>query len=509
MLPGTNFAPAGSMLIRVPPGIQPGQLIISGNGHPIRRKRAQVKNACINCQKACKKCDDGRPCQRCIKYGIEDTCRSSKRKERKKGIKRGPYKKRKHLESDMSVSSMGVIHSDIGPQHSYESHQSAHHHLVPTSVSVSSSAAVPFHYSDPRGGRSITPSQDYVLQQQQQEHRIPSSSAAVHPHHRVQHVIRRERAQTTSSAYYPSRHNMVMRPGEHDWNDVASEPSIPDAFPAQRIQASAAAAASSGISMSAAQRSGGQPLMGRGSLGIQTSSGSSPRGGISAPTNQQTRYHSLSRESFGPHSFHPHRRSTSMHSSMDRVSTIPKNQTILPPPPLPQQCMQKSQASSSQSTISTSKVITGVDPAVRVPSRPSETTIPFSLSRTNSSMPATVDGSRRSSGFTISLSKSHTEEESKEPTVSPHFHWLNSKKAHSVWNDSLPSAVAIGDRMPLEKSLKSQSLVLPPLSQLMGDKLAGFSKPDNATTVKSAIGVDNTGVATGLLSPTLVTATSS
>lgn len=49
----------------------------------------------VNCQKACKKCDDGRPCQRCIKYSLVDTCTNSVRKERKKGIKRGPYKKRK------------------------------------------------------------------------------------------------------------------------------------------------------------------------------------------------------------------------------------------------------------------------------------------------------------------------------------------------------------------------------------------------------------------------------
>ncbi|KAI8097737.1 uncharacterized protein BX664DRAFT_327148 [Halteromyces radiatus] len=57
-------------------------------------KRKQVKNACTNCQKACKKCDDARPCPRCIKYGIADTCANSVRKERKKGIKRGPYKRR-------------------------------------------------------------------------------------------------------------------------------------------------------------------------------------------------------------------------------------------------------------------------------------------------------------------------------------------------------------------------------------------------------------------------------
>ncbi|CEG63394.1 Putative Potential fungal zinc cluster transcription factor [Rhizopus microsporus] len=57
-------------------------------------KRSQVKNACVNCQKACKKCDDGRPCQRCIKLGLTDTCVNSPRKERKKGLKRGPYRKR-------------------------------------------------------------------------------------------------------------------------------------------------------------------------------------------------------------------------------------------------------------------------------------------------------------------------------------------------------------------------------------------------------------------------------
>lgn len=67
---------------------------LSVTGQPIRSKRRQVKNACTNCQKACKKCDDARPCLRCVKYGISEECVDSQRKERKKGIKRGPYKKR-------------------------------------------------------------------------------------------------------------------------------------------------------------------------------------------------------------------------------------------------------------------------------------------------------------------------------------------------------------------------------------------------------------------------------
>ncbi|ORZ12784.1 hypothetical protein BCR42DRAFT_493515 [Absidia repens] len=65
-------------------------------------KRKQVKNACVNCQKACKKCDDGRPCQRCIKYGLSETCTNSVRKERKKGVKRGPYKRRNQANEESS-----------------------------------------------------------------------------------------------------------------------------------------------------------------------------------------------------------------------------------------------------------------------------------------------------------------------------------------------------------------------------------------------------------------------
>ncbi|OBZ75717.1 putative transcriptional regulatory protein C27B12.11c [Grifola frondosa] len=72
--------------VSIPPGMVPTQ--------PARTKRRQVKNACTNCQKACKKCDDARPCLRCVKYGISEECIDSQRKERQKGIKRGPYKKR-------------------------------------------------------------------------------------------------------------------------------------------------------------------------------------------------------------------------------------------------------------------------------------------------------------------------------------------------------------------------------------------------------------------------------
>ncbi|KAF8178544.1 hypothetical protein K438DRAFT_1938654 [Mycena galopus ATCC 62051] len=59
------------------------------------RLRSQVKIACTKCQKACKKCDQARPCLRCVKYRFRpEECVDSQRKERRKGTKRGPYKKR-------------------------------------------------------------------------------------------------------------------------------------------------------------------------------------------------------------------------------------------------------------------------------------------------------------------------------------------------------------------------------------------------------------------------------
>ncbi|KAJ7093074.1 hypothetical protein C8R44DRAFT_397480 [Mycena epipterygia] len=71
----------------------------------VRSKRRQVKNACTNCQKACKKCDEARPCLRCVKYGVSEECVDSQRKERKKGAKRGPYRKR-------DGKGDNIVHSD-------------------------------------------------------------------------------------------------------------------------------------------------------------------------------------------------------------------------------------------------------------------------------------------------------------------------------------------------------------------------------------------------------------
>ncbi|KAI8824181.1 uncharacterized protein EV422DRAFT_519199 [Fimicolochytrium jonesii] len=39
----------------------------------------------VNCQRACKKCDEARPCSRCVKFNLDGSCKDSERKERTKG----------------------------------------------------------------------------------------------------------------------------------------------------------------------------------------------------------------------------------------------------------------------------------------------------------------------------------------------------------------------------------------------------------------------------------------
>lgn len=47
----------------------------------------------VPCRKACKKCENSRPCFRCISRGLESQCVNSERKRRTKGTQRGPYKR--------------------------------------------------------------------------------------------------------------------------------------------------------------------------------------------------------------------------------------------------------------------------------------------------------------------------------------------------------------------------------------------------------------------------------
>lgn len=58
-----------------------------GNGESIeqnKKKRRQVKRACLNCRIAHAACDNGRPCARCLQYGLEVSCLDVERKNSKK-----------------------------------------------------------------------------------------------------------------------------------------------------------------------------------------------------------------------------------------------------------------------------------------------------------------------------------------------------------------------------------------------------------------------------------------
>lgn len=64
------------------------------NAQPCKEKRKQIKTACTPCRKARKGCDHARPCQRCVKYTIQEQCIDVERSKRMQGLKRGPYRKR-------------------------------------------------------------------------------------------------------------------------------------------------------------------------------------------------------------------------------------------------------------------------------------------------------------------------------------------------------------------------------------------------------------------------------
>ncbi|KAF8325679.1 hypothetical protein F5887DRAFT_247418 [Amanita rubescens] len=82
-------------------------------------KRKQVKMACTNCAAACKRCDDDRPCGRCQKYGITESCRDGERKQRKKGIKRGSYKRRNKNEPEYMPVAQPAVTQFASPEGYY------------------------------------------------------------------------------------------------------------------------------------------------------------------------------------------------------------------------------------------------------------------------------------------------------------------------------------------------------------------------------------------------------
>ncbi|KAI0279033.1 hypothetical protein BGY98DRAFT_477209 [Russula aff. rugulosa BPL654] len=71
--------------------------------------------ACTNCASACKRCDEARPCQRCQKYGLTDSCVDGVRKARKVGVKRGPYKRKSKVQASEAAPYPGFPPTGEGP----------------------------------------------------------------------------------------------------------------------------------------------------------------------------------------------------------------------------------------------------------------------------------------------------------------------------------------------------------------------------------------------------------
>ncbi len=64
---------------------------------------------CTNCASACKRCDEARPCLRCQKYGLTDSCVDGVRKARKVGVKRGPYKRKSKVSAPEAAPYPGQL----------------------------------------------------------------------------------------------------------------------------------------------------------------------------------------------------------------------------------------------------------------------------------------------------------------------------------------------------------------------------------------------------------------
>lgn len=72
-------------------------------------KRKIVKIACIHCKKACKKCDESRPCTRCVRTGTAASCIDAPRKKRKVKSAQASYSTPKADDKIYKISINGIL----------------------------------------------------------------------------------------------------------------------------------------------------------------------------------------------------------------------------------------------------------------------------------------------------------------------------------------------------------------------------------------------------------------
>lgn len=82
-------------------------------------RRSQVKVACVACRKACKKCDEVRPCTRCSNAGLGSQCVDAPRRDRKKYKKKSdmPQARSVHEQFDKSTARSNNMNIMIPPPH--------------------------------------------------------------------------------------------------------------------------------------------------------------------------------------------------------------------------------------------------------------------------------------------------------------------------------------------------------------------------------------------------------
>ncbi|KAH8704754.1 hypothetical protein BGW36DRAFT_285368 [Talaromyces proteolyticus] len=73
----------GSSGVKMANGAQNGKKSASNSKDPSRPRRKKARRACFACQRAHLTCGDERPCQRCIKRGLQDACHDGVRKKAK------------------------------------------------------------------------------------------------------------------------------------------------------------------------------------------------------------------------------------------------------------------------------------------------------------------------------------------------------------------------------------------------------------------------------------------
>ncbi|KAL9933879.1 hypothetical protein V8E36_006961 [Tilletia maclaganii] len=289
----------------------------------VKSKRIQVKNACINCQRACKKCDTGRPCTRCIKYGLTDTCADSSRKERKRGIKRGPYKRR----TNTSGSATSTSSLPTPPM-------SSHPFSAPSSGGLTSSVGVGIGLTGPAS--SSTPSLHSPYNSSSGMLATPSSAAAASAsaaaaaaaaangngyyslHHRAATTPMETTSASAASSSYSSYSRYLAPPvGGLRWSDYSPSFGVSSQQQQQQQQsltANGATSASSGSASSVHTTSsgGGSSTPGL-SQGLSTPSSAGTNGSGSFPGNPAANTPPIYSAGYGPMSSSQHHQQQQQH----------------------------------------------------------------------------------------------------------------------------------------------------------------------------------------------------